>query len=103
MAKIPSSPSQALVHDLLASHLQVETESIEDTDGLVEIGLDPLDLVLVVLKMEELCGGDYAFPLAALAEARTVGELVALVDLWLQEDSMPHAFAGSGYRRGSAA
>ena len=97
-----SSPSRALVHDLLASHLQVELGSIEDTDDLVEIGLDPVDLVLVVIKVEDLCGGSDSFPLAELAEARTVGDFVALVDLWLQEDTTNLA-ARSGSRRGSAA
>jgi acyl carrier protein len=103
MTKIPSSPAEALVHDLLASHLQVETESVENADSLSELGLDPLDLVIVVLKMEQLCGGDSFFPLVALADARTVGDFVALADRWLQEEAPPSAVATSACRRGSAA
>jgi acyl carrier protein len=88
-----SSCSRALVCDLLASHLEVEAESIDDTDGLAELGLDPLDLVLVVLRIEDLCGGDGDFPLAQLPRARTIADFVALVDFWLQEDTAPYLVA----------
>jgi acyl carrier protein len=98
-----SSCSRTLVRDLLASHLEVEAESIDDSDGLTELGLDPLDLVLVVLKIEDLCGGDGDFPLAELSEARTVADFVALVDSWLQEDTAPYRIAVSSSRRVSAA
>jgi acyl carrier protein len=98
-----SSCSRALVCDLLASHLDVEAESIDDTDGLDELGLDPLDMVLVVLKIEDLCGGDGDFPLAELPKARTVADFVALVDLWVQEDTAPYLVAVPGPRGVSAA
>jgi acyl carrier protein len=98
-----NSPSQALVHNLLASHLQVDAESLEDGDTLVELGLDALDMVLVVLRLEDLCGGEGGFPLGALAHARTVGDFIALADRWLQEDTMPYPAYGFGSRRGSAA
>jgi acyl carrier protein len=97
------SCSRALVCDLVASHLEVEVESIDDADGLDELGLDPLDLVLVVLKIEDLCGGDGDFPLAELSKARTVADFVALVDSWLQEDTAPYRIAVSSSRRVSAA
>jgi acyl carrier protein len=98
-----NSPSRMLVHTLLASHLQIATESIDDRDGLEDLGLDALDMVLVVLRLEDLCGGAGDFPLADLAHARTVGDVVALVDVWLQEDTMPSVSDGFGARRGSAA
>jgi acyl carrier protein len=100
--RLMRSCSRALVCDLLASRLEIEAESIDDADGLAELGLDPLDLVLVVLKIEDLCG-DPDFPLAELARARTVADFVALVDLWLQEDTAPYPVAVLGSRRGSAA
>ena len=45
---------QALVHQLLASRLRVGAECIRDTDRFDELGLTPLDLVLVVLRMESI-------------------------------------------------
>jgi acyl carrier protein len=76
------SDSHALVHHLLALQLQTEDEAIEDAQGLDDLGLDPLDLVLFVLRLEEFAGGDDEFPLLGLDHAETVGDLVALVDLW---------------------
>jgi hypothetical protein len=58
--------------------------------------LDPLDLVLVVLRLESLDRGKGDFPVAALDRATTVGDLVALVDRWLQGDTVPRAIAGPG-------
>jgi hypothetical protein len=45
--------------------------------------------VLVVLKLDHLDRGDGEFPLFALEHASTVGDLVDLVELWLQRDTMP--------------
>jgi acyl carrier protein len=98
-----NSPSRTLVHTLLASHLQVHADLVDDDDGLEDLGLDALDLVLVVLRLEDLCGGAGDFPLAELANARTVEDVVALVDLWLLEDTMPFVLDDFGGRRGSAA
>jgi acyl carrier protein len=80
---------QALVHQLLASRLRIDAMSIRDTDRFDDLGLDPLDLVLVVLKLDHLDRGDGEFPLFALEHASTVGDLVDLVELWLQRDTMP--------------
>src|SRR5271168_5258509 len=78
------TPSQAIVHALLASHLKVEEASIADPVPLEELGLDPLDLVLVVVRLEDLDRGAGDFPVAALEHTRTVGDLVTLVELWWQ-------------------
>ncbi|SRR5258708_1637048 len=83
-----SSYSRALVHQLIASHLQVDSTSIHDGDAFRELELDPLDVVLIVLRLEAFDRGDGNFPLAALDQARTVGDLVALVDLWLETGRM---------------
>jgi len=90
------SPSQTLVHHLLASRLQIDDTSIEDAHPFDELGLDPLDLVLVALRLEDLDRGEGDFPVSALAQARTVGDLVALVDLWLQRDRMPSSIESAG-------
>jgi acyl carrier protein len=80
---------QALVHQLLASRLHIDDASISDTDRFDDLGLTPLDLVLVVLRLDRLDRGDGEFPLYALDHATTVGDLVDLVELWLQRDTMP--------------
>jgi len=97
------SPAEGIVYHLLASHLGVDETSFGDADGLEALGLDPLDLVLVVIRLEDLAGGDGDFPLAALAQARTVGDLVALADLWLQDEPMPSDVDRRRSRRTSAA
>jgi hypothetical protein len=98
-----TSPSQRIVHQLLASHLGVDETSIGDADGLDALGLEPLDVVLVLIRLGDLGGGSRDFPMAALARARTVGDLVALVDLWLQHDTTPSSVDGRRPRRTSAA
>jgi acyl carrier protein len=77
-----SSPSRPLVHGLVASHLRIDDRAIEDTHRFDELGLVPLDLVLVVLRLEDAAAGNDNFPVAALEHAQTVGDLVALVDVW---------------------
>jgi hypothetical protein len=84
---------QAIVHQLLASRLRVDEASIRDTDTLDDLGLTPLDLVLVVLRLDRLDRGNGEFPLYALDVATTVGDLVDLVELWLQRDTMPGSAA----------
>ncbi len=79
---------QALVHQLLASRLRIAAASIQDTDRFDDLGLGPLDLVLVVLRLDRLDRGDGEFPLYALEHATTVGDLVDLVELWLRGDTM---------------
>jgi acyl carrier protein len=79
---------QALVHQMLASRLHIDVGSISDTDRFDDLGLGPLDIVLVVLQLDRLDRGDGEFPLLALEHATTVGDLVDLVELWLQADTM---------------
>jgi acyl carrier protein len=84
---------QALVHQLLASRLRIDEASIRDTDRFDDLGLDPLDLLFVVLRLDRFDRGDGEFPLYALEHAATVGDLVDLVELWLQRDTMPSSVA----------
>jgi acyl carrier protein len=98
---------QTLVHRAIASQLRIDDASIDDAHTFEELGIDPLDLVLVVLRLEDLDRGQGDFPLTALADARTVGDLVLLADLWLQQGTMPgpvqSSVQSSGPRRRSVA
>jgi len=76
-----NDPSLEIVRFALALHLEVVPEVIAVDDRLNEdLGLDPLDLVLVVLRLEELAEAE--FPVADLEHASTVADLVALVTRW---------------------
>jgi acyl carrier protein len=90
------SSSRALVHHLLASQLQVDEASIDDAHRFEELGLDPLHIVLVVLRLEDFDRGNGDFPVDALDHATTVGDLVALVDRWLHGDTRPTLIEGMG-------
>jgi acyl carrier protein len=81
-----NSTSHALVHRLLATYLHSSQAAIADEDRFDELGLDGFDLVFVVLRLEDLVHRCGDFPVDTLEGAETVGDFVALVDLWLQED-----------------
>jgi hypothetical protein len=98
-----SSSSRALVHHLLASHLAVDDSAIRGADHLVDLGIYPLDLVLVVLRLEDLGGGERDVPLCSLDRAGTVDDLVVLVDLWLQHPTASIVAVEGRGRRSSAA
>jgi acyl carrier protein len=66
--------------------LRIDDARIKDAHRFDEMGMDPLDLVIVVLRLEGLDPGKGEFPVAVLDGVTTVGDLVALVDLWLQRD-----------------
>jgi hypothetical protein len=84
---------RALVHQLLASRLHIEEASIRDTDLLDDLRVTPLDLLLVVLWLDRLDHIDGEFPVQALEHANTVGDLVDMVERWLQKDARPKSFA----------
>ena len=90
---------QQLVYAALAPLLELDEALIKDADALAELGLDALDLVLVAIKLEEIEPENGPFPLTALAHARTVGDLVELVEGWSQRDTIPSSVAGVGPRR----
>ncbi|MDF2692743.1 MAG: hypothetical protein K0S65_1126 [Labilithrix sp.] len=65
----------------LAFHLGIDPDQIEAAQRLEEdLGLDPLDLVLIVLRLEEL--GEVEFPVADLEGLQTVSDLVEVVAAW---------------------
>lgn len=70
-----------LVRLALALHLDLEPDTITIAARLEDdLGLDALDLVLVLLRLEEL--GEAELPVADLENAETVADLVDLVDAW---------------------
>jgi hypothetical protein len=73
--------------------LLVDEASIRDTDLFDDLGLTLLDVVLVVLRLDRLDRGDGEFPVDALEQATKVGDLVDLVELWVQRDTMPTSLA----------
>ena len=90
-----NSPYQALVHNTLATQLQRDSVTIRDADRLDDLGVDALDLVFFILRLEDLDRGAGDFPLDVLTYAKTVGDLVALVDLWLDPTTERNARSGA--------
>jgi hypothetical protein len=82
-----NSTSQALVHRLLATYLHTDQAAIADEDPLDQLKLDAFDLVFVVLRLEDLSPRCGDFPVDTLQGAKTVGDFVALVDLWLERSA----------------
>ena len=100
----PMNPhSRVLVHHLLALQLETDRASIQDAHTLDDLGVDALDLVFFALRLEQLGEGDGEFPVDALEDARTVGDLVEIVDLWMGDDATPGSREDSDPERSSAA
>lgn len=71
-----------LVRRAIAAHLEIALDEIEAEQSLEgDLGLDPLDLVLIALRLEEDVGVE--FPVALLETVKTVGDLEGLVRSWL--------------------
>jgi len=67
----------------LATHLRRDLKSIHDSQRLHEdLGLTPIDLVWVAMRVEALAFGGSEFPVEPLSHAQTVGDLVAALDDW---------------------
>lgn len=81
-----TSPSQSLVHHLLTTLLRIDDGAVENDRAFDELGMDRLDLMLVVLRLEDYGRADGDSVLAALDERMTVGDLVRLVDGYVQRD-----------------
>lgn len=92
-----------VVRFALALHLSADPALIEPRHRLeADLGLDPLDLVLVVLRLEEL--EDAEFPVADLEGVVTVADLVGLVRAWSRsERSGIHPAPNAVIRYGRAA
>jgi acyl carrier protein len=69
---------EEMVRSVVARHLQVAPATITARMHLVrELELDPLDLVLIAIRIEALEGVE--FPIARLEGTVTVGDLVGIV------------------------
>ncbi len=74
-----------VVRFALALHLSTDPEEIEPEHRLeADLGLEPIDLVLVVLRLEEI--EDAEFPVADLETVTTVADLAAVVRGWSRFD-----------------
>ncbi len=79
-----------VVRFAISLYLDISPDSIDPSSSLSDdLGLDPLDLVLVGLRFEELAQRE--FPLAALEHVVTVDDLVRVLRTW----------SANGPRRGS--
>ena len=74
--------SEDFVRIALALHVDRDPESIRPDMWLErDLGLDPLDLVLIVLRFEEVAAVE--LPVVELDTIRTVADLDELVRRWL--------------------
>ncbi len=74
-----------IVRFALALHLRIDPEYIIEEQRLKEdLSLDPLDLVLVALRLEEI--GNREFPVDSLANVETVADFVDAVRAWSRMD-----------------
>ena len=72
-----------IVSFALSLHLEIDPNLIRlEQDLEQDLGLDPLDLVLIVLRLEEV--GDGEFPVGDLEGIHTVKDLVEVVRCWTQ-------------------
>lgn len=75
---LPNSFVSARVKSAIARHLDLGAESIGETDDLrADLGLDALDLVLIVTRLEAEMGIDVSLP--RLDYVRTVADLAGVV------------------------
>ena len=84
------SPDE-IVRTVIARHMQVAPTTITRRSHLQrDLELDPLDLVLIALRIENIKGVE--FPIAELEEAHTVADLARVVRSLGAESSDESAF-----------
>lgn len=74
--------TRAVVHSMIAPHAQLARVPVDDARTVEELGLEPLDLIVIVLQLEALGELRCEPALERLGDVRTVGAFVALVDAW---------------------
>ncbi len=77
-----------LVHVCLAAHLRLPTTEVDDREVVADLGLMPLDLVWIAMRVEALVLGPCDFPMDRLSKVVTVGDLVQTFDQWAGEREM---------------
>ena len=79
---------QELVRVALAMHLNMDVARISPESDLEhDLHMDALDLVLVVLRLEEI--EEAEFPIAELEGVATVEELTGMIRSWMRPRSPP--------------
>jgi acyl carrier protein len=81
-----NTDSKNVVHHAIASQVRDHRSPIEDARSFDELGLDALDVVLVLRRIEDQTGVNGEFFIDALDHTRTVGELVEVVDRWWHQE-----------------
>ena len=77
-----NTPFEVTVRSAIARHLSVDVSQIVPILHLRnDLGLHPLDLVLIALRLEDMEQID--FPIEQLGSVETVGELTALFRSWI--------------------
>jgi len=77
-------PSVHLVRAALALYLDRKPTEIDTDDELEkDLGLEPLDLVLIVFRLEEFAEAE--FSIADLEGVVTVGDFEAVVGEWMRD------------------
>lgn len=77
------------VYEALACYLRIPIEVIRDDQRLHhDLGLDAIDLVTIVLRLEDLEPWHGEFPVLLLEHTSTVGDLVALHRDWSDRDTI---------------
>ena len=79
MSPIPDSLALRTVKSAVARHLDLPTDTVRtDHDLRDELGLDALDLVLILTRVEEEMRVDVSLPV--LDHVRTVADLASVVE-----------------------
>lgn len=79
--------SKLKVYRALATHLGLDPRAIDDAQRIDhDLGLDRLDLALIAVRLEDSAPFRGELPFELLDEVVTVGELVAIVDTWLESE-----------------
>jgi acyl carrier protein len=73
-----------LVEMAIVRHVGPKCGSVHASQRLDEdLGLDPLDVILIVIRLEEQAGVE--FPVGSLDQVRTVGDLADAIREWQPE------------------
>ncbi len=78
-----NTPFEVTVRNAVARHLSLDAAQIVPALHLRnDLGLDPLDLVLIALRLEDMEQID--FPIEQLGSVATVAELTRLFRAWIE-------------------
>jgi acyl carrier protein len=83
-----------MVHYFVARHAGIVGRVVLDEQTFDELGLDALDLVLIVIQLQALAALSDDVPLQDLEHVGDVGALVALIDAWRGVRTLPFQRTG---------